>query len=91
METIKEIVKKHGLAVAVMAAGLWFLNNKLESAENRIAALETRLFDCYEDRIKSGTASAGRRYDASITALFVAPEKKRKKAFKFIPKTSAVC
>ena len=46
-----KLIKTHGLSVALLLAGLWFLNGKLAIAENRISALETKLYDCYEKRI----------------------------------------
>ena len=45
------LIKVHGLAFALMLGGLYFLNEKLASAEDRLLALEGRLFDCYDDRI----------------------------------------
>jgi hypothetical protein len=47
-----KFLKTHGLSVTLMLGGLYFLNGKLEKAEDRILAMEIRIFDCYEKRLQ---------------------------------------
>jgi len=50
-ENFFNILRSHGLAIALMLAGLYFINAKLDVAESRITILENLLYDCYEKRI----------------------------------------
>jgi hypothetical protein len=73
-----KLVKTHGLPFALMLGGLYFLNGKLSNAESRIAALEGRLYDCYEKRSRPTLASDGSGETPNKVghsrALFTLPE-----------------
>jgi len=66
------LIKTHGLSIALMLGGLYFLNDKLNNAEARILAVEERLHNCYEKLIVPKTSS--RTAQNSETVVFVKPK-----------------
>lgn len=76
-----KLIKTHGLSVALMLGGLWFLNGKLTLAETRITALEDRLYDCYEKRITTLQSSIPfmPTNEVRILPLAVLPNQKKNK------------
>lgn len=72
------IVKKHGLATALMLAGLYVYDDKLEKAEVRITALEEKLYGCYEKHINAGTYPHTTE-NPMLGTVFVLPSSSKKK------------
>jgi hypothetical protein len=75
MQEIGKLVKTHGLPVVMMAAGLWFLNNKLDKAEARIGLLEAKLFECYEKRIGGKKHRSSTAPELSVNTTAVLPQR----------------
>lgn len=53
IDTIKAI-KDYG-TIAICVIGLVWFNNKTNSQDAKIERIESRLYDCFEDRIKENT------------------------------------
>ena len=53
IDTIKAI-KDYG-TIAICVIGLFWFNNKTNSQDAKIERIESRLYDCFEDRIKENT------------------------------------
>lgn len=74
-----KLIKTHGLSVALMLTGIYFLNSKLTLAENRITALENRLYDCYEKRISASAVPFGPCDHFPQQQYAILPENKKKR------------
>jgi late competence protein required for DNA uptake (superfamily II DNA/RNA helicase) len=53
IETIKAI-KDYG-TISICVIGLFWFNNRSNQQDAKIERIESRLFDCFEDRIKENT------------------------------------
>ena len=53
IETIK-VIKDYG-TIAVCVIGLFWFNNRSNQQDSKIERIESRLYDCFEDRIKENT------------------------------------
>jgi len=73
------VVKTHGLSVALMLSGLYFLNGRLEVAEKKIATVEARLYDCYEKRITADNSRQKPEDTGFRKFEFILPEKQKRK------------
>lgn len=59
IETIKAI-KDYG-TIAICVIGLVWFNNKTNQQDAKIERIESRLYDCFEDRIKENTRIFGKQ------------------------------
>lgn len=66
------LIKTHGLSVALMLGGLYYLDSKLVNAEARILALEHKLYECYEGLRPASKGPAETRDTAPV--VFVKPK-----------------
>lgn len=80
---ITNLIKTHGLSVVLMLGGLYFLNNKLSLAEERISALEERLYDCYEKRSITSNSPLKESKSFIHSLEFVIPENKKQKGYDY--------
>ena len=54
IDTIKAI-KDYG-TISICVIGLFWFNNRSNQQDAKIERIESRLFDCFEDRIKENTS-----------------------------------
>jgi hypothetical protein len=72
------LIKTHGLSVALMLGGLYYLDSKLVNAEARILALEHKLYECYEGLRPAGKTPDETRDNAPV--VFIKPKEETLRA-----------
>ena len=81
---ILKLLKTHGLSVALMLGGLYYMGNENAEQDLKIANLENKLFDCYEKRISASAVPYQEPALFMLQQYAVLPDKKKRNDYTFI-------